>query len=61
MPALQSLTHEETVTWLNTNGFSQYEKIFRNANVTGDMLSILTDVDLKEIGIFTVGHRKSIL
>jgi hypothetical protein len=48
-------------SWLKSIGLEQYEAEFRRNDITLDILSELTDSDLKEIGIKSLGARKRIL
>ena len=46
--------------WLGSLGLGQYEALFRANEIDVDILSELTDVDLKELGV-PLGHRKRLL
>jgi class 3 adenylate cyclase/tetratricopeptide (TPR) repeat protein len=46
--------------WLRSLGLGQYEALFRASEIDADILSELTDVDLKELGV-PLGHRKRLL
>ncbi|MBT3172398.1 MAG: hypothetical protein HN333_13335, partial [Rhodospirillaceae bacterium] len=48
-------------TWLKSIGLERYEPEFRRNDITLDIISELTDSDLKEIGIKSLGARKRIL
>ena len=47
--------------WLNRLGLDQYVVNFEENAIEMDILSDLTDSDLKEMGIAALGHRKTIL
>lgn len=49
------------VEWLRSVNLSKYEKEFLLNDITMDILPELTDTDLKEMGIKSVGARKRIL
>ncbi|KAG4304855.1 hypothetical protein PORY_001908 [Pneumocystis oryctolagi] len=52
---------EDVIEWLKHINFSQYEKEFRENNISGDILIHLDHESLKEIGILSAGHRLSFL
>jgi uncharacterized protein YjbI with pentapeptide repeats len=52
---------ENISEWLKSIGLEIYEAEFLKSEVTIDILSELTDSDLKEMGVKTVGARKRIL
>jgi class 3 adenylate cyclase len=43
--------------WLRGLGLGQYEAIFRDNKIDADLLPRLTGDDLKDIGVFALGHR----
>jgi class 3 adenylate cyclase len=47
--------------WLRALGLEQYEATFRENDVAGELLPDLTDYDLKELGITSLGHRRQLL
>jgi class 3 adenylate cyclase len=47
--------------WLRTLGLQRYEAIFRENDVSGEVLGHLTADDLKELGVAGVGHRRQLL
>ena len=47
--------------WLEKIGVGQYASNFTDNDIDTDLLAQLTDNDLKEIGISSLGHRKMIL
>ena len=47
--------------WLRSLGLEQYEAAFRHNDIDDAVLPNLTQEDLKEIGIGTVGHRRKLL
>jgi class 3 adenylate cyclase len=42
-------------------GLGQYEAIFRDNQIDGDVLPTLTPEDLKELGVVVLGHRRKLL
>jgi class 3 adenylate cyclase len=49
------------VKWLEGLGLAQYAAAFAENDVDFAILSNLTDADLKELGISSLGHRKRLL
>jgi hypothetical protein len=47
--------------WLRGIGLAQYAEIFRADDIDGDLLGRLTNDDLKDIGVASLGHRKKLL
>ena len=47
--------------WLRSLGLERYEATFRENDVTAELLPRLTSDDLKDLGITSVGHRRSLL
>ncbi len=47
--------------WLRRLGLGQYEAVFRENEIDGEVLPNLTAEDLKELGVAIVGHRRRIL
>jgi len=47
--------------WLRSLGLERYEATFRENDVTAGLLPSLTTDDLKDLGITSVGHRRSLL
>ena len=47
--------------WLRGIGLAQYAEAFRANDIDGDLLSRLTNDDLKDIGVASLGHRKKLL
>ena len=47
--------------WLRNLGLAQYAKPFAENDIDFDVLSGLTEVDLKELGVTSLGHRKRLL
>ena len=46
--------------WLQSLGLEQYEALFRENDIDGEVLGDLTDADLEKLGV-TLGHRKRLL
>ena len=52
----------DTITvWLSALGLSQYAEIFQANDIGPDLLESLTDQDLRDLGIQSLGHRKQLL
>ena len=51
----------DIAAWLRGLGLERYEQAFRNNDVDAKILPHLTADDLKDIGIASVGHRRTIL
>ena len=47
--------------WLRGLGLGQYEASFRDNEIDGAVLPILTVDDLKDLGVAVVGHRRKIM
>ncbi|SAK55696.1 adenylate/guanylate cyclase [Caballeronia hypogeia] len=47
--------------WLGELGLAQYARAFADNHIDAAMLPVLTDADLKELGVVSLGHRKRIL
>ena len=47
--------------WLSELGLSQYAEAFESNDVARDLLQALTDQDLRELGVQSLGHRKKLL
>lgn len=47
--------------WLRNLGLAQYAKPFAENDIDFDVLSGLTEADLKELGVTSLGHRKRLL
>jgi predicted ATPase/class 3 adenylate cyclase len=47
--------------WLREIGFAQYAEMFRTNDIDIELLGRLTNDDLKDIGVVSLGHRKKLL
>jgi hypothetical protein len=47
--------------WLRALGLERYEAAFRENDVDAELLLGLTDNDLKDIGVNSLGHRRRLL
>jgi class 3 adenylate cyclase len=47
--------------WLRSLGLEQYERAFRQNEITENVLPRLTAEDLKDLGVVIVGHRRTLL
>jgi hypothetical protein len=48
-------------SWLASAGFERYAEAFEAQDISLDVLPELTDADLKELGVATLGDRKRLL
>ncbi len=48
-------------SWLVSQGLAQYAEAFVENDITVDLLPELTDADLRELGVASLGHRKRLL
>jgi class 3 adenylate cyclase len=51
----------DIVVWLRSLGLGKYEAAFRENEITEKVLPNLTAEDLKNLGVFIVGHRRTLL
>jgi class 3 adenylate cyclase len=51
----------DLASWLRTLGLSAYEQAFASQHIGIDLLKDLSDADLKELGITSLGHRKQLM
>ena len=47
--------------WLKALGLGQYASAFADNDIDFTILNKLTDTDLKELGVGSLGHRKRLL
>jgi len=47
--------------WLQSLGLGQYQQAFRDNDIDASLLQTLTDGDLRELGMLSLGHRKRLL
>jgi class 3 adenylate cyclase len=52
---------QQVAEWLETLGLGQYARYFAENDITFSILSELTDQDLKELGVTSLGHRRELL
>jgi class 3 adenylate cyclase len=52
---------EDVTTWLREHDLGHYAPLFAEQHVDGSVLASLTDSDLKELGVTSLGHRKKLL
>ena len=50
-----------SLSWLKGLGLKQYEEAFRSNHIDRKLLVTLTSNDLREMGVASVGHRKTLL
>ena len=51
----------DVAAWLRHLGLARYEQAFRDNAVGADVLPRLTAEDLKDLGVGSVGHRRTLL
>ena len=51
----------DIAAWLRGLGLERYEQAFRDNDITADLLPTLTEADLREIGVASLGHRRKLL
>lgn len=54
-------TEQQVIDWLSTVGLTKYAKDFKSNGITGDVLVLLDDEALKDIGVVTIGQRLALL
>ena len=54
-------SESQVADWLSTIGLSKYSKDFTNNGISGEVLVLLDDDALRDIGVATVGQRLSLL
>jgi hypothetical protein len=52
---------KQVTDWLETLGLGQYAQQFAENHITFAILRDLSDQDLKELGVASLGHRRQIL
>ena len=52
---------QQIAEWLEKFGLGQYAQRFAENDIDFDILSDLSDQDLEEIGVTSVGHRRKLL
>jgi hypothetical protein len=52
---------QQTADWLQRLGLGQYAKAFAENDINFAILPDLTDQDLKELGVGSLGHRRQLL
>ncbi|MBV8455585.1 MAG: hypothetical protein JO122_03095 [Acetobacteraceae bacterium] len=48
-------------SWLASLGLGQYAQAFAENDIDWALLAELSDTDLKELGVVSLGHRKRLL
>ncbi|CBQ70036.1 MAP kinase pathway-interacting protein [Sporisorium reilianum SRZ2] len=54
-------SEQQVVDWLSTVGLSKYARDFKANGISGDVLVLLDDEALKDIGVVTIGQRLALL
>ena len=57
----RSSATQQIADWLETLGLGQYAQRFAENDITFGILPHLTDQDLKELGVASLGHRRQLL
>jgi hypothetical protein len=52
---------QQVADWLQKLGLSQYAQRFAENDINFAILPHLTDQDLKELGVISLGHRRQLL
>jgi hypothetical protein len=52
---------QQIADWLEKLGLGQYAQPFADNDINFSILPDLTDQDLKEIGVASLGHRRQLL
>ena len=52
---------QQIADWLQTLGLGQYAQRFAENDISFSILPDLTDQDLKELGVASLGHRRQLL
>ena len=52
---------QQVADWLEKLGLGQYAQRFAENDISFSVLPDLTDQDLKEIGVASLGHRRQLL
>jgi class 3 adenylate cyclase/predicted ATPase len=58
---MQGVAMQQITDWLEKLGVEQYAQCFAENDITFGILSDLTDQDLKDIGVTSLGHRRLLL
>ncbi|TKY87921.1 hypothetical protein EX895_003017 [Sporisorium graminicola] len=54
-------SEQQVVDWLTTVGLSKYARDFKTNGISGDVLILLDEEALKDIGVVTIGQRLALL
>jgi SAM domain (Sterile alpha motif) len=52
---------QQIADWLQTLGLGRYAQRFAENDISFSILPDLTDQDLKELGVASLGHRRQLL
>jgi hypothetical protein len=58
---MATLEFNDIETWLASIGLAEYATLFRENDLNVILLPELTNDDLKELGVTSLGHRKQLL
>jgi class 3 adenylate cyclase len=51
----------DVAAWLQELGLERYAQAFRDNHIDGGVLPTLSDQDLRELGVVSLGHRRQLL
>jgi hypothetical protein len=51
----------DVAAWLHDRGFDRYARIFEDNDIDDEVLVTLTEADLKELGVWSLGHRRKLM
>ena len=51
----------DVTAWLNEMALDRYAEAFAENDIDGETLAALTEDDLRELGVASLGHRKKIM
>lgn len=51
----------DVAAWLSALGLQRYQQAFSDNDIDADLLPTLTDSDLRELGVHSLGHRRRLL
>src|ERR1700732_1531130 len=57
----RELQVQDIADWLSSLGLSEYEERFAQNHTDGTVLRDLTEQDLKDLGVSSIGHRRKLM
>src|SRR5215469_11818861 len=61
LPMIREAAMQQIADWLKQLGMQEYIQRFAENDIDFAILGDLTDQDLKEIGVASIGHRRKLL